>query len=66
MSFVTDGSRLAECVDVAGNMPTFNGLSNCSDEFYEKIKNIFFHNAFHIPFPGSSLLAHLGTLLLPL
>lgn len=45
MSFVTDGSILSGCLDVAGNMPSFNGLSNCSDGFYEKIKNILFHNA---------------------
>lgn len=55
MSLVTDGSSLSECLDVAGDMPTSNGLSNCSDEFYEKIKNILIHNAFHVPFSGSPL-----------
>lgn len=67
MSFVTDGSRLSGCLDEAGNVPTFNGLSNCSDEFYEKIKNILFHNAFHILLPWEpSQFPHLGTVLLPL
>lgn len=67
MSFVTDGSRLSGCLDVAGNMPTFNGLSNRSDAFYEKIKNILFHNAFHTPLPWESpQLPLLGIVLLPL
>ena len=67
MSFVTDGSRLSGCLDVAGNTPTFNGLSNRSDGFYEKIKNILFHNAFHIPLPWESPQLPLsGTVLLSL
>lgn len=65
MSFVTDGSRLSGCLDVAGNTPTFNGLSNHSDAFYEKI--ILFHHAFHTPLPWESTqLPLLGVVLLPL
>lgn len=53
MSFVIDGSSLSGCLDVAGNVPSFNGLSKCSDEFYGKI--ILFHNAFHVPLPWEPL-----------
>lgn len=63
MSFVTDGNMLSGYIDSSDNMPTFNGLSSVSDAFYEKIKHILFHNAFHVPFPGSPLLLHLGTVL---
>lgn len=67
MFFVTDGSRFAGCLDVVGNMPTFNGLSNCPDAFYEKIGNILIYNACHISLPlEPPQLPHLGAVLFSL
>lgn len=67
MSFVTDGNRLAGYLVGIGNMPTFNGLSNCSDDFMKRLRVSCFilHTTF--PSPGT-FLTHLiwGWVLLPL
>lgn len=58
MSFIMDENKFAGCLDGAGNMPTFNGMSNCSDDFMKRLRESHFilHSIF--PSPGT-LLSHL-------
>lgn len=48
MFFVIDGSSFFGCLDVVGNVLSFNGLFKCFDEFYGKI--ILFYNVFYVFF----------------
>jgi hypothetical protein len=58
MSFIMDENKFAGCLDGAGNMPTFNGMSNCSDDLMKRLRESHFilHSIF--PSPGT-LLSHL-------